>query len=103
MSLMRVWGALGGANQGHTCSKAVSPRNQAKYNEYTPEERAKMVRYGAINGPSKVTKHFSLLLDGKLTCRLCCRHVIFLVEGLNLQIKYSPNLMIRCFGQYRQI
>ena len=29
-----------------------------------------MGRYGAENGPSKVTKHFSLLLDGKLTCTL---------------------------------
>jgi len=38
---------LGGANHGPTCSKVVSPQNQAKYNEYTPEEGAKMGRYGA--------------------------------------------------------
>jgi len=29
-----------------------------------------MGRYGAKNGWSKVTKHFSLLLDGKLTFSL---------------------------------
>ena len=29
-----------------------------------------MGRYSAENGPFKVTKHFSLLLDGKLTCSL---------------------------------
>ena len=31
-----------GVNCGPTCSKMVSPRSQAKENEYTPEERAKM-------------------------------------------------------------
>ena len=37
-----------------------------------------MGSYGAKNGPSKVTKHFSLLLDGKLACTLCCSgYVIF--------------------------
>ena len=45
-----------------------------------------MERYGAENGPSKVMKHFSLLLDDKLTCNtlLWLRH--FLVEGPNRQI-----------------
>jgi len=49
VSLTRVWGMLGGANHGPTCSKAVSPQNQAEYLQqvYTPEERAKMGRYGA--------------------------------------------------------
>ena len=42
---------------------------QSTYSEYTPEKRMKMGRYGTDNGPSKVTKHFSLLLDGKLICR----------------------------------
>ena len=55
--LTRVWGALGEANRGPTCFKAVSPRDQVKYlQEYTREERAKMGRYGADYGPSKVTK-----------------------------------------------
>jgi len=41
----------------------------SKFNKYTPEERAKMGRYDAENGPSKVAKHSSLLLDGKLPSR----------------------------------
>ena len=54
------------------------------YNEYTPEERAKMGRYGAENSPYKVIKHFCLLLDGKLTCSLRrSGYVIFWVEGTN--------------------
>ena len=28
-------------------------------------------RDDAENGPPKVTKHFSLRLDGKMTCNLC--------------------------------
>jgi len=36
-----------------------------KYNEYTPEERVKMGRYGTENGPAKVARHFSQLLDRK--------------------------------------
>jgi len=73
----------------YTRSKVVSPQNQAKHlYEYTLEERAKMGRYGTKNCPSKVTKHFFLLLDGKLTCSLCCSGYVinFLVEGPNCQI-----------------
>jgi len=55
--------ALGEANCGPTCSKAVPPRSQVKYNKYTPKKRVKMGRYG---GPSKVARNFSQLLDGKL-------------------------------------
>jgi len=43
---------------------------QSSYNTYTPEEWAKTGRYDAVKGPSKVTKHFSVLLDGKPTCSL---------------------------------
>jgi len=57
--------------QPYTCSKVVSPRNQAKHlNEYTLEERAKVGRYGAENGSSKVMKHFPLLLEDILTCNM---------------------------------
>jgi len=41
-------------NSSPTCSKVVPPQSQAKYNEYILEERAKMGRYGAKNGPAKV-------------------------------------------------
>ena len=69
---------LGGANRGPACSKVVSPQNQVKYNEYTPEEGAKMGRYSTENGSSKVAKQFSLLLDGKLPCSLRhCGYIIF--------------------------
>ena len=47
---------------------ATSKKGVGTYNKYTLEERVKMGRHGAGNGPSKVMKHFSLLLDGKLTC-----------------------------------
>ena len=62
---MRVWGALGGANHGsahtHAPRQSHLKTKRSTYNEYTPEERAKIGRYGAENGPSKVTKHSSLL------------------------------------------
>jgi len=63
---------LGGANRGPTDVPRQShlETKRRTYNEYTLEDRAKMGRYGAENGPSKVTKHFSLLLDGKLTCNM---------------------------------
>ena len=78
MSLTRIWGMLG-EQTGPTSSEAVSPQNRVKYyNKYTLEERVKMGWYGAKNSPSKLTKCFSLLLDGKLTCSLCCcGYVIF--------------------------
>ena len=41
-------------------------QSQVKENEYTPKERAKMGRYGTENRPSKVNRHFSQLVDGKL-------------------------------------
>ena len=47
--------ALHAPRQSHLETK------RSTYNEYTPEEREKMGRFGAKNGPSKVTKHFSLL------------------------------------------
>jgi len=65
-----------------------------------------MERYSTENGPCKVTKYFSLLLDGKLTCSLHrCGHVIF-GRGTNRQIKkYGvspklPNLMPAKFSRY---
>ena len=73
----------------YTCSKVVSPQIQAKHlNEYTPEERAKMGRHGTENCPSKVTKHFFLLLDGKLTRSLCCSgYVIFWLRDRTAKFK----------------
>jgi len=53
----------------HTSTKRKQETKQSNFSEYTPEERMKMGRYIAENVPSKVTIHFSLLLDGKLTCR----------------------------------
>ena len=79
----------------------------ALYNENTPEERVKMGRYGAEDSPSKFTRHFSLLLDGKLTCRL--RHsgyVIFWLRDRIAKVKNtvfllkSPNLMPAKFSHY---
>ena len=54
----------------HAPRRSHRETKQGTYNEYTytPEERVKMGRYGAENGPSKVTKHFSLPLDGKQRC-----------------------------------
>ena len=54
MSLMRVRGVLREANCGPTCSKAISPQRTS-----TPEERAKMGRYGTENGPAKTASHLS--------------------------------------------
>ena len=41
-----------------------------------------------LNNPSKVTKYFSLLLDGKQTCSLCSRDRI----SQNLKYGILPNL-----------
>jgi len=43
----------------------------------------------AENGPSKVTKHSSLLLDGKLTCNLRRGGCVILRRGTEL-----PNLKL---------
>jgi len=46
-----------------------------------------MGRYGAKNSLTKAGRHFSQLFDSKMTWGLCCSgYVIFLVEGLNLQV-----------------
>ena len=56
----------------HAPSSLTSKPSKVRtsYNEYIPEKRARMGRYGAKNCLSKVTKHFPLLSDGKLTCSL---------------------------------
>ena len=36
-----------------TCSKTISPESRGKYNEYTPKERAGMLRYA----PGKASGH----------------------------------------------
>ena len=51
----------GEANCGHTCSKAVSPWNQAKYHEYTLEEMVKIGRYSTKNGPAKAARQFCMV------------------------------------------
>jgi len=57
------------------------------YNQYTMEERAKMGRCGAESDLSKVTRHFFLLVVGKLTCSLHhSGYILFFVEGSNRQI-----------------
>jgi len=49
-----------------------------------------MGRYGAENSPSKVTKHFSLLLDGKLTCSLhLSGYVIFWLRDQIAKLKLA--------------
>ena len=46
----------------HASRRSHLETKQSAYSEYTPEERAKMGRYGTENGPFKVTKHFSFSL-----------------------------------------
>ena len=46
--------------------KAVQGDLTSKDNEYTPEKRAKMGRYGAEKGPAKTARHFSQLVDSKI-------------------------------------
>ena len=73
---------LGGVNCGpqkKTCSKAVSPQNQAKHllRVHTGGE-GKNGKVWHRNSPSKATNNFPLLLDGKLTRELhCSGFVIF--------------------------
>jgi len=45
-------------NSSPTCSNVVSPQSQAKYSEYTMEERTKMGRHGADNSPAKAADTF---------------------------------------------
>lgn len=58
----------------------------SKYNEYTLEDRAKMGRHGAENGPAKAARHFPQLLDGKLHDAYVMVVTSFLAKGLNCQI-----------------
>ena len=78
---------LGGANHSlhaHVPRQSHLETKRSSYNEYMLEEKAKIGRYGAKNGLSKVTKHFSLLLDGKLTCSL--RHSGYIIFWLRDRI-----------------
>jgi len=51
-----------------------------------------MGKYGTEKGPSKVTRHFSHLIDGKLPCSLFCSGNWYLLVGrLNYQMKNLPN------------
>ena len=86
--------ALGEANCGptSTCSKAVPPRSQVKYNEYTPEKRVKMGGYG---GPSKVARHFSQLLDGQLLCSFYVLSVCILQGTSNICLSAGPLLVVK--------
>ena len=64
----------------------------SKFNQYLPEERAKMGRYGTENGLSKVDNHVSLLLDGKLPLRLphslrCSGYIIFRLRDWIIKFK----------------
>jgi len=83
---------MGEANCGPTCSKAVPPRSQVKYNEYTPEKRMKMGRYG---GPSKVARHFPQLLDGKLPCSFYVLYVCILQGTSNIHLSAGPLLVVK--------
>jgi len=77
--------------QGSLTSK---PSKILTYNECIPEERAKMGRYGTENGLSKVAKHFSLLLDGKLTCSVC--YSGYIIFWLRTEL---PNLKIHILAE----
>lgn len=39
---------------------------RGKYNDYTPEERAKIGKYAAENGPARAVRHFSKTMSKKL-------------------------------------
>ena len=45
-------------------SSSSGKRN--KYNEYTAEERAKIGKYAAENGPARAVRHFSTIMTRKL-------------------------------------
>ena len=60
-----------------------------------------MVRYGAENGPFKVTKLFSLLLDGKLTCSL--HHSGYVIFWLREQIAKFITCQILNYGVFAEI
>ena len=52
------------------------------------------------NGPSRVTKHLSLLLDGKLTCRLrCSDYVIFWLRDLIAKFKNTKSKNMAFFAE----
>ena len=64
---------LGVANRGPTrAPRRLKPSEALNYNEYTPEESAKIGSMDDVeNSPSQVTKlNTCLFLDGKQTCNL---------------------------------
>ena len=44
----------------------TSKKGRGKYNDYTAEERAKIGKYAAENGPARAVRHFSKILNKKL-------------------------------------
>jgi len=82
--LMRVMGERTVAL--HAPKRSDIEAKWSTYNQYTLEERVKMGRCGAESNLSKVTRHFSLLLVGKLTCSFRHSGYIFFGWGSNCQI-----------------
>ena len=60
-----------------------------------------MGRYGGENSPYKVTKHFSLLLDGKLTCSL--HHSGYVIFWLRDRIAKFKTHQIKKYGVFAEI
>jgi len=76
-------------NWGPTCSKAVSLWSQAKYNEYTPEHRVKMGRYGTESGREKDARHFFSFQIASCHEAYVVVVMSYLVEGPNRQSKLA--------------
>ena len=94
--LMRVLGEQTVAL--HAPKRSDIEAKWSTYNQYTLEERVKMGRCGAKSDLSKVTRHFSLLLVGKLTCSLHHSgyiYILFFFWGIE-----SPKLMPAKFSRY---
>ncbi len=56
---------LGEANKAVLELKEKVTAKRGKYNHYTPEERARIGKYCAENGPTYASTHFSALLGYK--------------------------------------
>ena len=79
-----VMSALAGENSS---KKIATPRG--RYNSYSPEEKAQIGKYALENGNTRATRHFSKVLDRKVTESTARRLKVEYVRAL-AQTKNDP-------------
>ena len=77
---------------------AAEKVSRGKYNSYTPQQRAKIGKYAAENGPTKAAKHFTTIwgihVNESTARRLnrCCWYRVHLLHYYSICLPYSTSV-----------